>query len=111
MLFLFHEQCYVIRPEEKKEMDEKVHVMIAGRVQGVWFRAKTRQKADELGLTGWVRNTADGRVEAVFEGEHALIDQMLVWCQRGPPLAKVNAVDILSKEPATHGFQGFDIRY
>lgn len=91
-------------------MDEKVHVLISGRVQGVWFRATTKKKADQLGLTGWVRNTSDGRVEAVFEGKESLIEQMLDWCHEGPPLAKVKTVD-LSKEPATHEFNTFSIRY
>lgn len=91
-------------------MDERVHVMISGRVQGVWFRATTKKKADKLGLTGWVRNTTDGRVEAVFEGKHALITQMLGWCHQGPPLAKVETVNI-SKEPATHEFHTFSMQY
>lgn len=73
-------------------MKTQVHVVISGRVQGVWFRAGTKEKADELGLTGWVKNTSTGDVEAVFEGDEPAVREMLVWCRRGPPLAKVTAV-------------------
>jgi acylphosphatase len=73
-------------------MKTQVHVVISGRVQGVWFRAGTKEKADELGLTGWVKNMSTGDVEAVFEGDEPAVREMLVWCRRGPPLAKVTAV-------------------
>jgi acylphosphatase len=73
-------------------MKTQMHVVISGRVQGVWFRAGTKEKADELGLTGWVKNTSTGDVEAVFEGDEPAVREMLVWCRRGPPLAKVTAV-------------------
>ena len=86
-------------------MKSNVHVIISGRVQGVWFRANTRQKAEQLGVTGWVRNTHDGCVEAVFEGE-----KMLEWCNHGPPLAKVENVEIKKQTP-TNGFNGFSIKY
>jgi len=73
-------------------MKTQMHVVISGRVQGVWFRASTKEKADELGLTGWVRNTPKGDVEAVFEGEESVVREMLSWCRKGPALAKVTAV-------------------
>ena len=76
-------------------MKTRVHVLISGRVQGVWYRASTKQKAEELGITGWVRNTSEGHVEAVFEGEKAQIDEMIAWCWVGPPLAQVKDVKIL----------------
>ncbi|MCX6671406.1 MAG: acylphosphatase [Euryarchaeota archaeon] len=76
-------------------MKTRVHVVISGRVQGVWYRASTKQKADELGLTGWVKNTVDGNVEAVFDGEKAVIDEMITWCWIGPPLARVSDVKIV----------------
>ncbi len=76
-------------------MKTRVHVLICGKVQGVWYRASTKQKADELGLTGWVKNTADGNVEAVFEGEKAVIDEMIAWCWIGPPSARVSDVKML----------------
>ena len=85
-------------------------MIISGRVQGVWFRASTKEKAEQLGLTGWVRNTSDGCVEAVFEGEEQLVNQMIEWCHHGPPHSKVNNVDIKNQDP-TNDFDGFSIRY
>jgi len=76
-------------------MKARVHVLISGKVQGVWYRASTKQKADELGLTGWVKNTAEGNVEAVFEGEKTRIDEMITWCWTGPPRAQVSDIKIL----------------
>jgi acylphosphatase len=72
----------------------RVHVVIEGRVQGVFFRASTRDEARARGLAGWVRNRADGRVEAVFEGDKAMVENMLTWCRKGPPYAYVDHVDI-----------------
>lgn len=72
----------------------RVQVLIEGRVQGVFFRAATRDEAQARGLTGWVRNRADGRVEAVFEGDRPVLDNMLVWCRKGPTHAYVDHVDI-----------------
>lgn len=76
-------------------MKTRVHVRIFGKVQGVWYRASTKQKADELGIVGWVRNTDDGCVEAVFEGEKAKIDEMITWCWIGPQRAQVTDVKML----------------
>ena len=78
-------------------MKTQLHVLISGRVQGVWYRACTRQKAEELGLTGWVKNTVDGNVEAIFEGDEATVHKMITWCRVGPPLAQVADVKILQK--------------
>jgi acylphosphatase len=78
-------------------MKTQVHVIISGRVQGVWYRASTKQKAEELGLTGWVKNTADGNVEAMLEGDEATVHKMITWCRVGPPLAQVADVKILQK--------------
>jgi acylphosphatase len=72
---------------------------VAGRVQGVWYRSNTRTKAIELGLKGWVKNLWDGRVEAVFEGEAHVIKEMIEWCKRGPPLAKVKQIEVKWEEP------------
>ena len=91
-------------------MKSNVHVLISGRVQGVWFRASTKQKAEQLSLTGWVRNTSGGNVEAVFEGDENLIQEMLEWCHHGPPLANVENVEIKNQEP-TKGFDDFSIKY
>lgn len=76
-------------------MKTRVHVIISGKVQGVCYRASTKQKADELGVTGWVKNTSDGNVEALFEAEKTVIDEMIAWCWIGPPLARVFDVKML----------------
>jgi len=91
-------------------MKTNVHVIISGRVQGVWFRSDTKQKAEQLGITGWVRNTIDGDVEAIFEGEEDLVKEMIDWCHRGPPSAQVEHVEVKNQDP-TNGFEGFSIRY
>jgi acylphosphatase len=72
----------------------KVHIFISGRVQGVFFRQFTQKKAQELGLVGWVKNLADGRVEAVIEGDKEKIDKLLTYLKQGPPLSKVENVKI-----------------
>ena len=64
---------------------KKLHVLISGRVQGVFFRAATREHANRLSLRGWVRNLPDGRVEALFEGEEERLKEILGWCHQGPP--------------------------
>ena len=84
--------------------------MISGRVQGVWFRANTKDKAEQLGLNGWVRNTHDGDVEAVFEGEQEQINEMLKWCHQGPPMARVDNVKV-EKQPVSDEFNVFSIKY
>jgi acylphosphatase len=88
--------------------DARARVLIHGRVQGVFFRAETRDRARSLGLDGWVRNTGDGSVEAVFEGDRDRIESMLVWCRRGPSLAQVDTVDVDWETPA--GERGFAVR-
>jgi len=71
-----------------------VHVYIKGKVQGVWFRAHTKQQAEMFGLRGWVRNTHDGRVEGLFEGEDKNVDKMIEWCHQGSPLSLVREVKV-----------------
>jgi len=77
-------------------MDQKVsaHIFVSGRVQGVLFRYSTRNRAKTLGVTGWVRNLSDGRVEAVFEGERDNVEMMIDWARKGSFLAKVKNVDV-----------------
>jgi acylphosphatase len=75
-------------------MVDRLHVFIAGRVQGVGFRYSTARQATALGLTGWVRNLPDGRVEAEFEGPKPALDDMLGWCREGPALAHVTDVTL-----------------
>lgn len=89
---------------------QRVHLKIHGRVQGVFFRANTQKEAQGLGLVGWVRNTHDGGVEAVAEGERALIEAFVAWCHQGPSHARVDRVDV-AWEPAQGNLSGFQIRY
>ncbi len=76
-----------------------VHVIISGRVQGVWYRAWTQKTAQGLGLSGWVRNCADGSVEAVFSGPDDKVDLMIEKCRRGPMLARVDDIRQSPAEP------------
>lgn len=89
---------------------KRVHVHISGRVQGVFFRAETQRTAKSFNLTGWVRNIADSRVEAVLEGEDENVDKMLKWCHIGPPAARVEEITV-NEEPCTDIFQDFSIKY
>jgi len=73
-------------------MPEQIHVIVSGLVQGVGYRHATYRKALELGITGWVKNLPNGDVEAVFQGDRAVIDRMTQWCKRGPALARVDRV-------------------
>jgi acylphosphatase len=75
-------------------MDIRAHVFISGRVQGVFYRASTKNMAEQLGLKGWVRNTSDGVVEAVFEGEETAVKDMISWCHKGPRSAEVSDVTV-----------------
>ena len=89
---------------------KRKHVHIEGMVQGVFFRANTLRMASSLGLTGWVRNLPDGRVEAVFEGEEHILATMLEWCWQGPPFAAVRHVEV-KDEPYTGDYTAFNVRY
>jgi acylphosphatase len=77
----------------------RAHAWIEGRVQGVWFRASTRETARELGLSEWVRNLPTGEVEAVFEGPKDLVEKALSWCRQGPPGARVSRCDVTWEDP------------
>lgn len=76
-----------------------VRVRIAGRVQGVWFRAWTGERARALGLAGWVRNRRDGSVEALFSGSADRVEEMLAACRDGPPAAHVDTVEAAPADP------------
>ena len=91
-------------PDEHKSL----HVMISGRVQGVGYRAWCRHTATGLGLSGWVRNTPNGEVEAVFSGRAEVVDRMLINCAEGPGWARVEEVRIVSEAAPVVG--SFDIR-
>ncbi len=88
----------------------RAHVVISGRVQGVFFRAETQHTAQHLGVTGWVRNRPEGTVEAVFEGLPQAVQQAVDWCWRGSPNAKVSDVRIEWQEH-TGEFENFSITY
>ena len=83
-------------------------VRAAGRVQGVFFRDSTRREAQRRGVAGWVRNCADGSVEAVFEGPPEGVAHLVAWAHRGPAEAEVTAVDTV--EERAEGLRGFEIR-
>ena len=90
-------------------MEKRVHIYVGGIVQGVSFRYYTLQEAMRCGLSGWVRNLPDGRVEAVAEGDEAGVDRWVKWCHEGPRTARVDHVEVLPETP-TGEFQGFRIR-
>jgi acylphosphatase len=83
-------------------------VVVSGRVQGVAFRAGTRAEARRLGVDGWVRNRADGRVEAVFEGDARAVAVLVAWCSQGPRFARVAEVEVSDEAP--EGLAGFEVR-
>jgi len=90
--------------------DAEAHVIVSGRVQGVWFRGSTRRMAASGGVRGWVRNLPDRRVEAVLQGERAAVESVIDFMRTGPPGAAV--IDcVVSWRPAGERFNGFDIRY
>lgn len=85
------------------------HAVISGRVQGVGFRRYALDKAESLGLTGWVRNLPDRSVELCFQGDIELVNEMEDWCYRGSPCANVKNV-IISDKPIALGEMDFEIR-
>lgn len=85
------------------------HLLITGRVQGVCFRYYTRQTALKSGVTGWVRNLPDGRVEALIEGEEQAVTATLTWCRSGPELARVDRI-VIEEQAVTGEFGTFSIR-
>ncbi|RLF50253.1 MAG: acylphosphatase [Thermoplasmata archaeon] len=88
---------------------KRARVRIYGIVQGVFFRANTKEMALRLGISGWVRNMPDGSVEAVFEGDDDAIEKMIKWCHRGPAMARVERVYVEYEEP--RGEKEFKIIY
>jgi len=79
-------------------MKVRAHVFVSGRVQGVFFRISVVREAQKRRLGGWVRNLPNGRVEAVFDGEKAKVEEMINFCQKGPPLAVVTNTEIRWKK-------------
>jgi len=83
-------------------------IQVVGKVQGVYFRANTREKAKELGLKGWVRNESDGSVRIEVQGESGQVDRFFDWVHQGPPRARVDQV-IINKEEKSNRFLSFEI--
>jgi acylphosphatase len=90
------------------EKKTRAHAIISGRVQGVFFRWETKHAADGFGVFGWVRNKRDGTVEAVFEGSEQNVASILEWCKIGPPIAKVERLEV-SRHEYTGEFNSFEI--
>lgn len=89
----------------------RCHVLVEGKVQGVYFRESTRREADRLGVRGWVRNLDDGRVEAEFEGAADRVGELVAWCRQGPAGARVDALTTSSRPTVgEQGPSGFTVR-
>ena len=86
------------------------HIIVEGKVQGVFFRKNTRKKAEELNVFGWVKNTLDDKVEIVVQGSKENIDKFIEWCKQGPPRAHVKNVHVEEKE-TDESFKDFSIMY
>ena len=91
-------------------MAKAVRVIVSGRVQGVWFRASTRDQARVLGVTGYVRNCSDGSVEIVAAGEGQQVDELVQWAGQGPPHAIVSQVEVTEVAAPQH-YASFDVVY
>lgn len=87
---------------------EAVHLIVRGKVQGVYYRAYTQELAVELGLSGWVQNCPDGTVEICAEGAKSQLDKLITWCRKGPPAAKVE--DVAVKWVTPENTKLFEIR-
>ena len=89
-------------------MIEATHIIVHGRVQGVWFRAGTKERADELGLFGWVKNKSEGTVEIHAEGEKLQLKNFILWCRKGTPAANVTSLDL--NLTSLQNLRSFEIR-
>ncbi len=90
-------------------MERQAHIVVSGKVQGVWYRASTQEVARALGLKGWVRNLPTGQVEILAQGDKDSIERLVEWCHQGPPAARVTAVDVEWEEPGKP-FDDFSVR-
>lgn len=88
----------------------RAHLIISGRVQGVFFRAETRRAAGVYGVSGWVRNLPDGTVEALIEGKKNDVVSLINWCKKGPPASHVDNVTV-DWQDYEGAFNAFDVRY
>lgn len=98
------------RDEPVRRDEQALHVWVEGRVQGVFFRDSTRREAEGLGLSGWVRNLPDGRVEALFVGPRSACERALAYVRVGPPRAVVTRVESRWEAPPARGPGRFEIR-
>ena len=92
------------------EIKARAHVIISGRVQGVFFRMETKRAAGEYGVFGWVKNQLDGTVEAVFEGDRDRVEAIIDWCRQGPRMARVDTVAV-DWQDYTGEFESFDVTF
>jgi acylphosphatase len=90
--------------------EQQWEIEVSGKVQGVWFRDFTRQKANDFNIKGWVRNTPEGGVHILAEGEIIDLGTFADWVRQGPPLARVQSV-LIDKTDKISGFIGFEIKY
>jgi acylphosphatase len=88
-------------------MVKSVHLLIKGKVQGVFYRASAREEAERLGINGWVKNTRDGSVEAMAEGPEEAVSRFIAWCRQGPPRAVVSEVAVTESAPGA--YPGFSV--
>ena len=84
------------------------HLLVSGRVQGVFFRDSLQREAESQGVAGWVRNTDEGKVEAAVEGDDDAVEAVVRWCREGPERADVDDVQVSEQDP--EGFDGFEVR-
>tara|TARA_B100000959_G_scaffold263989_1_gene303932 strand:+ start:2092 stop:2406 length:315 start_codon:yes stop_codon:yes gene_type:complete len=96
--------------DKSPKPDMRIHVIVSGIVQGVFFRANTKSEADRLGVYGWVRNMMDGTVEIIAEGKEDNIDRFIQWCRKGPPGADVKNLE-LNREEFKGEFKSFNVAY
>jgi acylphosphatase len=88
----------------------RAHVVVTGIVQGVFFRVETKRAADQIGITGWVRNRSDGAVEAIFEGEKEKVADAIKWCHHGSAVSRVDRVEV-TYMPFEGAYDRFIISY
>jgi len=91
-------------------MDKAVHLLISGRVQGVFYRYTAQKVASRLGIRGWIKNLPNGKVEVIAIGTPSAVDTFTAWCQEGPPGAQVSDVEV-TPLPSPPELEGFSIRY
>ena len=90
--------------------EKRLHIYVSGIVQGVFFRSNTVHKANSLQIKGWVKNLPDSRIEILAEGTKEMLDAFLDWCEKGPPNAEVDSVEVVML-PFKQGFNEFKIIY